>query len=451
MSLGSRLGIGLGVNGAAPAQRGRRVRAAGTSNARLLLLEGRCLGLFVGGRGSLVGHDGRSRRALIGSGGSACTCSCADGLEPSLGFGRAVRLECQLRCSGQLAADTLTLVLALDVELLSAGSSNHGIGEVDGQLGLGVVGKVVVVLELVQELGRGNNIVARLGSPRELVARLALQRTLDQSLCGVVVLVGEVDGIDASWRVVRVDEVGALAVEEAHPLEIGRDSLSGAQHVGVEGTRLLGLAASHGIEGLHGLLDDLDHMGLERLEVFLQMDQVVAVVVLLDDLLVQSVVDAALDAVGVLGRVHLAAGRLKGCAVLAQQFNVFLSSVPDLLDLLCALAGAVLDLLDLGLDLLVQSLEDGEDGSLEGLLGLGVGVDHGLCVDSHVLEEAGNTTQALVEMPALLKRLRDRLENLLILFGVVRVGLLDGGDIVLEVSYGVLPGLESFGEEASGL
>ena len=86
---------------------------------------------------------------------------------------------------------------------------------------------------------------------------------------------------------------------------------------------------------------------------------------------------------------------------------MLLGSVAGLLDLLGSLLSTMSELLGLVLDLFMQSLEDGDNGALDALLGFGVGVDQGLSVGSHVLEKASDTAEALVEMVPLLKGVRD--------------------------------------------
>ena len=68
----------------------------------------------------------------------------------------------------------------------------------------------------------------------------------------------------------------------------------------------------------------------------------------------------------------------------------------ELIYLLGALLGTVRELLGLVLDLLVQAVEDRQDGPLDALLRLDVRVDEGLGVGAHVLEEAGDSAQALI-------------------------------------------------------
>ena len=48
-------------------------------------------------------------------------------------------------------------------------------------------------------------------------------------------------------------------------------------------------------------------------------------------------------------------------------------------------------------------------------------------------------------------RTSTHLESLLVLLGLGMVDLLDGAYVLLEINDGMLPGLETFGQEASGL
>lgn len=105
-------------------------------------------------------------------------------------------------------------------------------------------------------------------------------------------------------------------------------------------------------------------------------------------------------------------GALVASSVLAEKLDLLLCSVPGLLNLLRALLRAARELLGLVLDLLVKTLEDREDRALDGLFGLDVGVDNSLGVNANVFEEAGDTAKGLVEVVALLERLRDGLEEI---------------------------------------
>lgn len=74
-----------------------------------------------------------------------------------------------------------------------------------------------------------------------------------------------------------------------------------------------------------------------------------------------------------------------------------------------------------------------------------------LGVDTHVLKEAGDATEALIEMRTLLQWARNGLEDLFVLLGVCLVDLLSGRDILLEIAYSVLPRLQTLGQKSSSL
>lgn len=175
--------------------------------------------------------------------------------------------------------------------------------------------------------------------------------------------------------------------------------------------------------------------------------------------------------IGVVGTVESSTSRVVGSSLLAEQLNVLLGGVAELLDFLGRLLRTVGKLLGLVLDLLVQSLEDGDDGALDALLGLGVGVDHGLGVGAHVLEEAGDAAEALVKMVALLKgvgnglhyeqvsrgyfgvsgQVGKYLQSFLILLGLVTVDGDHGAHVLLEVHNRMFPGLQSLRKKTSSL
>lgn len=62
------------------------------------------------------------------------------------------------------------------------------------------------------------------------------------------------------------------------------------------------------------------------------------------------------------------------CSLLSEQLNVLLGSVAGLLNLLCTLYSAGLELLCFGLDLLDQAVKDRENAGLDVLLSLEVRV-----------------------------------------------------------------------------
>jgi hypothetical protein len=74
-----------------------------------------------------------------------------------------------------------------------------------------------------------------------------------------------------------------------------------------------------------------------------------------------------------------------------------------------------------------------------------------LGVDSHVFEEAGDAPKPLIKVMAFFQGMRDRLKNLLILFGMSLVNLLYSADIVLQVSNSMFPCLQSLRQQAGGL
>lgn len=74
-----------------------------------------------------------------------------------------------------------------------------------------------------------------------------------------------------------------------------------------------------------------------------------------------------------------------------------------------------------------------------------------LCVDSHILKVTSNTAQSLVKMMALSQRMRDRLKNLLVLFGMDLMDLLYGANIVLQVHNSMFPCLQPLCEQSCGL
>lgn len=69
-------------------------------------------------------------------------------------------LELELVAHAEGVTDlALGHVLALDVELAVGDGADDAVGQVERRLGDGVLGKVVVGLEFVEELGGGDDVV----------------------------------------------------------------------------------------------------------------------------------------------------------------------------------------------------------------------------------------------------------------------------------------------------
>jgi len=205
-----------------------------------------------------------------------------------------------------------------------------------------------------------------------------------------VVLVGEVDVGHGAWGSVGVDQDLVVTLDEAVPLKVGCDLLRGASHVTVHGSCLLGLVTDNLVELGQPILDGGKNVSLELGEAVLDRDDILAVAILLDDLLVQAVVDTTLKNVGVLVGRDLPAGALKGSRVLAELFNVLLRSCSGLVDELASLSSTLGELLGLILDLSVETLEDGEDRALESLCCFGVRVGDALVLLSFMLVVSSN-------------------------------------------------------------
>lgn len=228
-----------------------------------------------------------------------------------------MRLEVELGCSGELTAEALGDVLALDVELLTVRDADDGVGEVDGNLWLWVLTDVVVVFEAVQvESVRDSIVTSRVAAGKD-VARFAFKRALKQWLGGLVVLVGEGDSLDGAGCRGRVYKDIGFTLLEAVPLKVRRNALDSGQHVRVRVLVTLNLAADVLNERRHRLLYDFNDVVLKGSKVLLDTDQVLAVVVLLQDLLVETVVNASLGDIRIIVRVNLASRRLRSSALLA--------------------------------------------------------------------------------------------------------------------------------------
>lgn len=144
-------------------------------------------------------------------------------------------------------------VLALDVELDAVNGTDDAVGQIQGELGGGVLAEVVVVLELVQVAGWADDVVAG-GVALDDGTRATLEGALDQGLSGAVVHVGEGDAGERAWGRVWVDESCVVADAEVHPFEVGGNALRSAEDVGVHGALALNLAAHLLVELLEGSL-----------------------------------------------------------------------------------------------------------------------------------------------------------------------------------------------------
>ena len=230
-------------------------------------------------------------------------------------------------------------------------------------------------LNSCRNLDEGNGVVAsREPAQAQLVPRLAFQSSFYQGLCALVALIGKLDSIHRSICRLWVDKHVAAALSELLPFEIRGDLLPLANHVGVDELGLLGLTSNELVKKDHGLLHNLDYVGFEVYKVILYRNEVVLMVVLLNDLFVESVVDAPVNHIWVKVRLHPSASRIMTRSLLPEKLNVLLGCVTGLLDFLCALHSAGLEILCLGLDLLVQTVEDGENIGLDIPFGLEVGV-----------------------------------------------------------------------------
>jgi hypothetical protein len=141
---------------------------------------------------------------------------------------------------------------------------------------------------------------------------------------------------------------------------------------------LISLLAYDLIELAQPMLQRLQNMRLKLRKAVLHLNKILPVVVLLNDLLVHPVSDTALQDVWIIGRRDLAAGGIEGCGLLSQALNVPLGGLAGLIHRFAALASALGELLGLGLDFGVETLEDGEDGAFEDLGGLVVRVGDAL-------------------------------------------------------------------------
>jgi hypothetical protein len=105
----------------------------------------------------------------------------------------------------------------------------------------------------------------------------------------MVIHVGELDGFNGAWWLIGVDEAVDTASREGIPLEVRSNVLNGGKLIIVQSSCLVRLATSQLRESLHSLLDNLNNVSLETMEVVLNSNQIITVVVLSNNLAVQTV------------------------------------------------------------------------------------------------------------------------------------------------------------------
>lgn len=283
--------------------------------------------LGVGGRQALAGHAaggasnasrrgrggrrrrGRSERGCHSRGsGDRAAGSLLDNGPPLLRVVGGVGLEAKLGVRVEGVSDFAAgNVLALHVELDAVNGADDAFRQVQRKLRGRVAAEIVVVLELVQIARRGDDVVACAVALDE-GARATLERAFDERLCGAVLHVREGDAGEGARGRVWVDQDCVVAHAEVHPFKVRWDALRGAEDVGVHGALALELPVHVQVELLHGALHGLQDVCFELLEGVLHGEDILAVVVLLVYLVVQTVVDAALEEVRVIVRLDLAAG-----------------------------------------------------------------------------------------------------------------------------------------------
>ncbi len=216
-------------------------------------------------------------------------------------------------------------------------------------------------------------------------ALLALEDALVDGDDRGVVLARVVDGLGVAERGVGVEEVVG-ACGEGDPLRVG---LEGA-HLDAEaepGVLDLGRHASGPlVEGLPGGLDGANDALLKVGRVLLHDDDRLLQRVLLVDLALELAEDLLVGGVGVLASRDAHGGVLEegdGACELGDLLGGHLALLGDRVG---ELAGVLLDILDVRLDLGAELLEVLDDGALDGLceVGVVVGDDAGLVADAVV-------------------------------------------------------------------
>ncbi len=273
------------------------------------------------------------------------------------------------------------------MELVALGS--HGGGGTESafrqeerEFGLRVLGRVGRTV-LVEVTGGSENVERFLVSLGETL--LALEDTLVNGDDRGVVLAGVVDGLGVAKRCVRVEEVVGTG-GESDPLGVGleRTHLDAKAEPGV--LDLSRHASGPLVESLPSTLDAANDALLKVGRVLLHDDDRLLESVLLVDLALELTEDLLVSSVRVLASSDAHGGVLEqgdGTSKLGDHLGGHLTLLGDRVG---KLAGVLLDILDVSLDLGAELLEVLDDGALDGLGKVGVVVsnDTGLFADAVV-------------------------------------------------------------------
>lgn len=321
--------------------------------------------------------DGARRRTTFWNLAARLTSSLPDNFPPLARCLWRVCFELELVAHAESVPNlALGDVFALDIEFAVREGTDHAIRQVQRCLRDWILGKVIIGFEFMDEFGRRHHVVVGGVGPN---LPFALKGTRNEWHSRAVILVREGDVGDRSCRRAGIDEDGVIALDEAVPLEVERDLLRRTHHVSVCHLGLLRLCVDHLHELAHTPLDCLDDVGFELRKRVLHAYQVLPVVVLLLDLFVQTMHDAALEDIGVLCCCHLPTMRLERGCMRAEELDMLLGRCACLVDCLRSLACTFGELLRFVFDLGVQALEGWEDGGLELLCSFVVLVRKALC------------------------------------------------------------------------
>jgi hypothetical protein len=176
-----------------------------------------------------------------------------------------------------------------------------------------------------------------------------------------VVLVGELYLRDCSRGRRGVDQNGVVALDKAVPFKIERNALRISNHISIRCLGVFGLRVDNLHKLTHAMLHCLNNMRFKLSKRVLDTNEILAVIVLLLNLLVEPMHDTALQDIGIVCSLHIAAVRVKCRRVLAQELNVLLGVGAGLVNRLAAFTSSFGQLLALVLDLGVKAIENGKN------------------------------------------------------------------------------------------
>lgn len=261
------------------------------------------------------------------------------------------------------ADETFAGVAAANVEAVGGQRTDGAIWEMEGEI-RGRIAAVVVgsALVLVQEASGSEGVVGAVESGEASEGTtFPLKGSGEERSSRGMVLIRIADMSHRSRRSGGIDHETAVAVEKVHPFKLERDALGGGGDVGIQDLLAIALTSKIDETLADRLLYRLNDVCLEALKVLLRGNQLAAVVIFLDDLLVEPILHFALQHIGIILRLEFASTGTSHSSMLTQKLDVLLRIVARRGHGLGAFDQAIGHLLETSLDLLMESTQDRQD------------------------------------------------------------------------------------------